>query len=82
MCIRDRSDTDRRSAASDGIHAWCSVFLEPEAVSYTCLLYTSDDLILSVAGKIPECDLIAGESGVLCMGGTGISVSDATVHIV
>ena len=27
-----------------------------------------DDLILSVAGKIPECDLIAGESGVLCMG--------------
>ena len=41
-----------------------------------------DDLILFVAGKIPECDLIAGESGVLCMGGTGISVSDATVHIV
>lgn len=41
-----------------------------------------DDLILFVAGKIPECDLIAGESGVLCMGGTGISVSDAIVHIV
>ena len=41
-----------------------------------------DDLILFVAGKIPECDLIAGESGVLCMGGTGISVSDVTVHIV
>ena len=31
------SDTDRRSAASDGIHAWRSVFLEPEAVSYTDL---------------------------------------------
>lgn len=26
------------------------------------------DLILFVAGKIPKCDLIAGESGVLCMG--------------
>ena len=28
-----------------------------------------DALILFVAGKIPECDLIAGESGVLCIGG-------------
>ena len=41
-----------------------------------------DDLILSVAGKIPECDLIAGQPGILCMGGTGISVSDAIVHTV
>ena len=40
------------------------------------------EMCIRDSGKIPECDLIAGESGVLCMGGTGISVSDVTVHIV
>ncbi len=41
-----------------------------------------DDLILFVAGKIPECDLIAWRVWCFMHGGTGISVSDATVHIV
>ena len=41
-----------------------------------------DDLILFVAGKIRNVILLLAMSGVLCSGGTGISVSDATVHIV